>query len=79
MQMIIQNYAWPNLSSNSPLLQSRACWVYGRFGAFEFPNDNDHLYAATEKIIHNLSTSQHVAVKVEAALAISALLDHQVV
>jgi hypothetical protein len=36
------------------------------------------LAAAVEKIVNNLY-SHHVAVKVEAALAISELLDHDVV
>ena len=78
MQMIIQNYAYPNLTSESPLMVSRACWVYARFGVFQFENDQDHLSAAVEKIVNNLY-SPHIAVKVEAALAISQLLDHQVV
>ena len=75
MQAVIQNYAFPNLSSESPLMVSRACWVYAKFGVFQFENDADHLSAAVEKIVNNLY-SHHVAVKVEAALAISELLDH---
>lgn len=78
MQAIIQNYAFPNLSSDSPLMVQRATWVYSRFGVFEFENDSQHLAAAVEKIINNLQ-SHHIAVKVEAALAISELLDHEIV
>ena len=78
MQAVIQNYAYPNLESKNPLLVSRACWVYSKFGVFQFENDAQHLTAAVNLIIKNLY-SPHIAIKVEAALAISELLDHEVV
>ena len=75
IQAILENYVFPGLDSANPLLQARACWVYGRYGRFEFQNQ-DHLLAAIEKIVKHLY-SDHAAVKVEAAVAISELLVHE--
>lgn len=64
------------------LLRARACWFYGRFGAFEFPEDEErqraHLTAAVGRL-HQHLWHGHDAVRVEAALALSAMLDHEVV
>lgn len=62
------------MNSSSPLLQARACWVYGQFGSFKFDNA-DHLRAAIDKIVLHLH-SNHIAVRVDAACALSELLDH---
>jgi hypothetical protein len=56
-------------------MQTRACWVYQKYGNFEFTNP-DHLRAACNKICEHLY-SPHMPVKVEAALAISQLLEHE--
>ena len=50
--------------------------MYARFGHFKFVDDDGHLANSVGKIINNLYVD-HVAVKVEAALAISALLEHE--
>ena len=76
VQVVLQNYAFPALDSPNPLLQARACWVYGRFASFEFKL-TEHLQAAINKMVQHLY-SNHIAVKVEAALAVSALLEHDV-
>jgi hypothetical protein len=55
-------------------MQARACWVYERYGAFEF-KQTEHLKAAIDKILQHLH-SPHIAVKVEAAKALSSLLAH---
>jgi hypothetical protein len=55
-------------------LQARACSVYKKYGRFDFQN-HAHLLSATNKIA-NLLKSDCIVVKVEAALAISELLNH---
>lgn len=74
VQQILESFAFPALNSTSPLLQARACWVYGQFGSFKFDNV-DHLRAAVDKIVQHLH-SNHIAVRVDAACALSELLDH---
>lgn len=74
-QFVLTNYAYQGLQSQNPLVVARACWVYGKYGCYEF-SDDKHLMAATDLIVQHLY-STHIAVKVEAALALSALLDHQ--
>lgn len=49
--------------------------MYGRYGTFEF-TQNGHLEGAINKIVGHLY-SEHTAVKVDAALALSELLDHE--
>ena len=60
---------YQHLISDDPIMQTRACWVYQKYGNFEFTNP-DHLRAACNKICEHLY-SPHMPVKVEAALAIS--------
>jgi hypothetical protein len=62
------------LDSSNIFLQARACSVYKNYGRFDF-QDRSHLLAATNKIT-NLMKSDCIVVKVEAALAISELLNH---
>lgn len=84
MQHILQQYAYKCLLEGDPnvpestervMLRARACWVYGKFGSFEFPDDTTHLHAATDRLIQHLY-HEHIAVRVEAALAIAEMLDH---
>lgn len=74
-QEILQNFAFPMLSSEEPLMQARACSVYGKYAQYDFAN-KDHMSAALDKIIQYL-WSPHDAVKVEAAIAVSIFLEHQ--
>ena len=74
-QEILQNYTFPMLSSEEPLMQARACQVYGKYACYKFANQ-DHMNAALDKIIQYL-WSPHDAVKVEAAIAVSIFLEHQ--
>ena len=74
-QYVLENFAFSSLHSENPLVVARACWVYGKYCCYEFSN-NDHLMQAVDKIQQHLY-SPHITVKVEAALALSALLDHQ--
>ena len=60
------------------MLRARACWVYGKFGSFDFPDDHIHQQAASERLVQHLY-HDHIAVRVEAALALSEMLDHEVV
>jgi hypothetical protein len=39
VQQILQAFAFPALESQNPLLQARACWVYGKYGNFEFQGE----------------------------------------
>jgi hypothetical protein len=75
VQDILEAFAFKALDSPQQMVQARACWVYGRYGSFEF-RDEKHLFAAIEKIA-NLLHSDHIAVRVDAALALSELLDHE--
>jgi hypothetical protein len=42
VQMILEQFAFPALDSKNLLLQARACWVYGKYGNFEFAQQ-EHL------------------------------------
>jgi len=50
VQAVLETYVYPCLESQNPLLQARACWVYGRYSQYDFTN-KDHLTAAIDKII----------------------------
>ena len=56
---------------------SRALWVYKKFAKFDFQKEV-HLLAATERIFQHLQ-HPNIVVRVEAAMAGAALLDHEVV
>lgn len=75
VQNILESYAYTTLDNSNVFLQARACSVYKKYGRFDF-QDHSHLLAATNKI-SNLLKSDCIVVKVEAALAISELLNHQ--
>lgn len=75
IQQILETFAHSALESQSLLLQSRACWVYGRFGQFDFAKV-EHLQSAIDKIVQHLHSS-HIAVRVDAACALAELLDHE--
>lgn len=57
-------------------MKARACWVYGQFGTIPFANE-DHLRHALNAIYENLHHSD-LPVRVEAALALNKLLDHDI-
>ena len=87
MQHILMNFAYVCLdppqdgvkeSVERVMLRARACWVYGKFGSFEFENDQTHQQAATDRLIQHLY-HEHMAVRVEAALALAEMLEHTVV
>ena len=72
----LEQYFYQELKSENGFLRARACWVYGQFASFPFAND-DHLRAALNDLYENLSHSD-LPVRVNAALALIKLLDHEV-
>ena len=61
-------------------MRARACWLYGQFGSLPncFQESNpDHLRHVLNGIYENLSHAD-LPVRVEAALALNGLLEHQI-
>lgn len=58
-------------------MAARALWVYRRFGKFDFQKE-EHLLAATQRIFQHLQ-HPNIVVRVEAAMAAAALLEHEAV
>lgn len=57
-------------------MRARACWIYGMFGEFPFENE-DHLRLSLNRIYTNLHHAD-LPVRVEAALTMNRLLDHEI-
>lgn len=68
------NYDQYDTSTDKCILAARALWVYRRYGKFDFQN-KEHLLAATQRVFQHLQ-HPNIVVKVEAAQAAVALLDH---
>ena len=80
IEPLLQQYVFSELSSQNPFMRARACWLYGQFGSL--PNvfheqSDDHLRHVLNGIYENLSHSD-LPVRVEAALALNGLLEHQI-
>jgi hypothetical protein len=57
-------------------MRARACWLYGEFGKMPYANE-DHLRMVLNSIYSNLHHSD-LPVRVEAALSMNKLLDHEI-
>jgi hypothetical protein len=76
IEPLLQNYVFSELTSSNAMMRARACWVYGQFGKFPF-NNQDHLRGALNAIYENLH-HQDLPVRVESALALNNLLNHEI-
>ena len=74
IEPMLKAYVLPDLASPNPLLQSRACWVYGEFSDFDL-EDAQHIQQAVEGVYRGLS-SDLLPLKVSAALALSRMLSN---
>lgn len=82
IEPLLQQFVFNELASPNPFMRARACWLYGQFGSL--PNSfadptgqgSDHLRHVLNGIYENLSHSD-LPVRVEAALALNGLLEHQ--
>ena len=80
LEPLLQSYVFSELSSPNPILRSRAIWLYGRFGAlpacFKSATGQEHLRHVLNAVYENLAHTD-LPVRVEAALALNALLEHE--
>jgi hypothetical protein len=82
IEPLLQQFVFPELSSTNPFMRARACWLYGQLGSLPntFPegnaNSQAHLSHVLDGIYQNL-THADLPVRVEAALALNELLEHQ--
>jgi len=53
MEPMLTNHVLAELKSTQPFLRSRACWLYGEFGEFEFTNE-DHVKQAVDGVYQSL-------------------------
>ena len=77
VQQILERFAYCSLGCADAMLISRACQVYASFARFEFTADA-HLVAAGNAIV-NLLHHEHVVVRVDAAIAVGELLEHEAI
>ena len=66
----------PHLSSSTPFLRGRACWMVHRFAHIKFKNTNNAIHVA-QLLLNLLHADQDLPVKVEAALALHDLQAEQ--
>lgn len=52
-ELMLQQYIFPELSSENGFMKARACWVYGEFAHFPLKND-DHLRHALNALFQCL-------------------------
>jgi hypothetical protein len=76
IEPLMQQYVFQELTSENPFLRARACWLYGQFGSFPFQSE-DHLRHVLNAIFENLHHND-LPVRVESALALNGLLEHQI-
>jgi hypothetical protein len=81
IEPLLQQYVFGELASPVPQMRARACWLYGRLGALSHvfnsgPTSQDHLRHVLNGIYENLSHAD-LPVRVEAALALNQLLEHE--
>lgn len=73
IEPLLTNFVYNELSSPNPMMRARACWVYGKFGKINF--NEAHLTNVLNAVYTNLTCAE-LPVKVEAALALDGLLEH---
>uniref|UniRef100_W5ND80 Importin 8 n=1 Tax=Lepisosteus oculatus TaxID=7918 RepID=W5ND80_LEPOC len=76
MELLLQNYVFPLLNSNLGYLRARSCWVLHCFSPLKFHNELN-LRNAVELVKQNLVADKEMPVKVEAAIALQALVSNQ--
>ncbi|KAJ3612126.1 hypothetical protein NHX12_020403 [Muraenolepis orangiensis] len=76
MELMLQNYVFPLLNSPLGYLRARSCWVLHCFSRLRF-QDEVSLRNAVELVKQDLIADTEMPVKVEAAIALQALVSHQ--
>uniref|UniRef100_A0A8C5BP93 Importin N-terminal domain-containing protein n=1 Tax=Gadus morhua TaxID=8049 RepID=A0A8C5BP93_GADMO len=76
MELMLQNYVFPLLNSPLGYLRARSCWVLHCFSPLRF-HDEVSLRNAVELVKQDLIADKEMPVKVEAAIALQALVSHQ--
>ncbi|CAL8324132.1 unnamed protein product [Lota lota] len=76
MELMLQNYVFPLLNSPLGYLRARSCWVLHCFSPLRF-RDDVSLRNAVELVKQDLIADKEMPVKVEAAIALQALVSHQ--
>lgn len=64
------------MKSENGFMKARACWIYGQFGSIPYANE-DHLRHVLNAIYENFH-SNDLPVRVEAALAMNSMLEHEI-
>ena len=75
MEPMLIQHVLPELTSNTPFLKSRACWVYGEFGGYEF-QDSNHIQKAVDGV-YQACWAEELPVRLSAALAMSKLVENE--
>ena len=75
-EMMLQQYVFPELSSENNFMKARACWIYGEYAHFPFSNE-DHLRHSLNALYECLQNPE-LPVRVNAAVSLIKLLVHPV-
>ena len=75
MEPMLIQHVMPELESQTPFLRSRACWVYGEFGDYDF-KDEDHVKKAVDGVYKSLFAPE-LPVRLSAALAMSKFIKNE--
>uniref|UniRef100_A0A8C5MQS0 Importin 8 n=1 Tax=Leptobrachium leishanense TaxID=445787 RepID=A0A8C5MQS0_9ANUR len=76
MEVFIQTHVFPLFQSELGYLRARCCWVLHSFCALKFHNELN-LQNAVDLVKKSLIEDKELPVKVEAVLALQALISHQ--
>ncbi|KAF7228808.1 importin-8 isoform X2 [Nothobranchius furzeri] len=76
MELMLQNYVFPLLNSPMGYLRARSCWVLHCFSPLRF-HDELVLRNALELVRRDLVEDKEMPVKVEAAIALQAMISNQ--
>ena len=75
MEPMLIQHVLPELNSSTPFLKSRACWVYGEFGEYEF-QDTSHVQKAVDGV-YQACFADELPVRLSAALAMSKFVQNE--
>lgn len=76
IEPVLKKYVYGELNSQNHFMKARAIWLYGKFAKFPISSNDGHLRMVIEQIYGSLH-SEHLPIKVEAALSITKLLYHE--
>lgn len=76
IQVLLEKFVIPEFKNEVGAIRSRACWLFGMYGGMKFEGE-EIIQVATEGL-YNCILDRQIPVKVQAALALERVLQHNI-